>query len=300
VYVQAPPDGIYDFDFVARPPTGMAIQVILPIFAGINVEHFPADLRGVRVHASNNAVEKLVTSPPTKPVITDLPLPGKSLEKELIDNKGGEKAVSDTPIKPIVPEIKGAASEIGGPTAKASFEKTHTKFENDKVTIKAEKEFAHDKPVLQDGKNIIKEFKEHVKEVKEHVKDSKDIKEVKEKDKDLIDGPGANPGGIVKVQKDKDKEKDVAEGPGGGIDTMTVLTHLANRLTEIEATLASGGPFIRREERPDVGGAAATGPAAEGEGGSEPRNAGGGAAGATADATKRDDGGPGRKDKDKR
>ncbi|MBW4420649.1 MAG: hypothetical protein KME13_15670 [Myxacorys californica WJT36-NPBG1] len=48
VYVQAPPDCIYDFEFVATPPTDPAAQVITPIVAKYR---FPAQgLRGVRVN----------------------------------------------------------------------------------------------------------------------------------------------------------------------------------------------------------------------------------------------------------
>lgn len=47
-YVQAPPDCIYDFEFMATPPKGAAAQVITPIFVK---QRFPAQqLRGVRVN----------------------------------------------------------------------------------------------------------------------------------------------------------------------------------------------------------------------------------------------------------
>lgn len=62
VYVQAPPDGIYDFDFVADPPMGPAGQIVLPI-VGANTWHdYPQDLKGVRVHASVNKKEQPLSS----------------------------------------------------------------------------------------------------------------------------------------------------------------------------------------------------------------------------------------------
>lgn len=54
-YVQAPPDGIYDFDFVAAPPKDVAAQVITPITVKYVWKAFSEDLRGVRVHASRNS-----------------------------------------------------------------------------------------------------------------------------------------------------------------------------------------------------------------------------------------------------
>ncbi len=55
VYVQAPPDGIYDFDFVAQKPDGIVAQVITPIVANHTLREVPENLKGVRVHASLNA-----------------------------------------------------------------------------------------------------------------------------------------------------------------------------------------------------------------------------------------------------
>lgn len=57
VYVMPPPDGIYDFDFVATPPCGIAIQVILPITASHHWRAYPQDLKGVRIHASAGSLE---------------------------------------------------------------------------------------------------------------------------------------------------------------------------------------------------------------------------------------------------
>jgi hypothetical protein len=60
IHIQPPPDGIHDFDFVADPPTGPAPQVISPIQATYTWEAFPEGVKGVRVHASQNAVTALL------------------------------------------------------------------------------------------------------------------------------------------------------------------------------------------------------------------------------------------------
>lgn len=51
-----PEDGIQDLDFLATPPTGMALTVLLPISADITLD-MVAWLKGVRVHSAHNAVE---------------------------------------------------------------------------------------------------------------------------------------------------------------------------------------------------------------------------------------------------
>lgn len=63
VYIQFPPDGIQDFDFVADPPKGTVIQVVLPIAASELWENPPLDLlKGVRVHSATNSIEASVES----------------------------------------------------------------------------------------------------------------------------------------------------------------------------------------------------------------------------------------------
>lgn len=53
-YVQAPPDGIYDFDFVATPP-----EISAPVISPIRVRTIiPGEgIKGIRVHASLNSKE---------------------------------------------------------------------------------------------------------------------------------------------------------------------------------------------------------------------------------------------------
>ncbi|GAB6263214.1 hypothetical protein PSSHI_34580 [Photobacterium sp. R1] len=61
VYVVAPLDGIYEFDFVATPPEGFAAEAIMPVEANFIMQSVPSDLKGIRVYASSNQLEKLLT-----------------------------------------------------------------------------------------------------------------------------------------------------------------------------------------------------------------------------------------------
>lgn len=56
VYVTPPDDGILEFDLVGTPPSGIALQMVIPVSAEISM---PLDLwvEGVRVIASNNVIE---------------------------------------------------------------------------------------------------------------------------------------------------------------------------------------------------------------------------------------------------
>lgn len=54
IYIQAPPDDIYEFDFVANPPEGTAAQVVTPIQATYVWQSLPTGLKGVRIHAATN------------------------------------------------------------------------------------------------------------------------------------------------------------------------------------------------------------------------------------------------------
>jgi hypothetical protein len=58
VYIQFPADGIQDFDFVADPPKELAQQVISHVAASQTWANPPMhQLKGVRVHSANNAIE---------------------------------------------------------------------------------------------------------------------------------------------------------------------------------------------------------------------------------------------------
>ena len=56
-YVQRPPDGIYDVTALGTPPDGIAAQHLDRVEFRYRWTGFPADLRGVRVHANGNSIE---------------------------------------------------------------------------------------------------------------------------------------------------------------------------------------------------------------------------------------------------
>ena len=60
VYVQPPPDGIWEFSFYAEPPEGTSRPVVTPIEATYVMKEVPGGLKGVRVHAATNSVETLL------------------------------------------------------------------------------------------------------------------------------------------------------------------------------------------------------------------------------------------------
>jgi hypothetical protein len=62
IYVQPPPNGIYDFDFYATPPSGPTTQVLSLISASYLMEPMPNSLKGVEVHASNNSQVALLSA----------------------------------------------------------------------------------------------------------------------------------------------------------------------------------------------------------------------------------------------
>ena len=52
-----PPDGLLGFDFVAEPPDGIAMMVILPVAASFQIEGGIADsIKGFRVYSANNDI----------------------------------------------------------------------------------------------------------------------------------------------------------------------------------------------------------------------------------------------------
>ena len=55
VYITPPEDGIWDFDFLAQAPAGMAADVVTPILA-VQASDAPDWVKGVRVHAANGAI----------------------------------------------------------------------------------------------------------------------------------------------------------------------------------------------------------------------------------------------------
>jgi hypothetical protein len=57
VYIQPPPDGIYDFDFVATPPDGPSGDALTPITSEEYTMPAPKGFRGIRIHAETNKME---------------------------------------------------------------------------------------------------------------------------------------------------------------------------------------------------------------------------------------------------
>ena len=57
VYVQPPPDGIWEFSFYAEPPEGTPCPVVTPIEATYVMKKVPEGLKGVRVRSETNSVE---------------------------------------------------------------------------------------------------------------------------------------------------------------------------------------------------------------------------------------------------
>lgn len=62
-YPSFPQDGIQDFDFVANPPVGAAADAITPVIATIEISDFPMELKGIRIHAEEGSIERLLTEP---------------------------------------------------------------------------------------------------------------------------------------------------------------------------------------------------------------------------------------------
>jgi hypothetical protein len=56
LYLVPPADGVWDFDFVGKAPSGIVGQVVLQVYASIVVP-MPRWLRGVRVHAKTNTID---------------------------------------------------------------------------------------------------------------------------------------------------------------------------------------------------------------------------------------------------
>lgn len=60
VFVSAPTDGVWEYDFVAMPPRGMATQVITPITAEDTWADYPSQsLVGVRVYGEGSGIKEI-------------------------------------------------------------------------------------------------------------------------------------------------------------------------------------------------------------------------------------------------
>lgn len=68
IYVQPPPDGIWDFVFVADPPSGLALDVISHISATYVWTLTGNSFQGVRVHSATNTLVEKVTKESHSPI----------------------------------------------------------------------------------------------------------------------------------------------------------------------------------------------------------------------------------------
>jgi hypothetical protein len=59
-YISPPPDGIWDFDFFADPPAGVALDVVVPVHAS-RFTHSADWVRGIRVHAGQDGSQHVET-----------------------------------------------------------------------------------------------------------------------------------------------------------------------------------------------------------------------------------------------
>jgi hypothetical protein len=64
-FEQPPPDGIYDFDLVAEPPSGIDLPVVMPIETEYKLKQIPNNLKGIRVHTSTNVKEAKINEEKT-------------------------------------------------------------------------------------------------------------------------------------------------------------------------------------------------------------------------------------------
>jgi hypothetical protein len=110
IHIQPPPDGIYDFDFVADPPIGPAPQVISSIRATYTWEDLPEGVKGARIHASQNA----------KTVLLDMTRPDRQPNRFILGDCDGVTRIE------YYPRALGPLGERGeeeaGEAAQARFE----------------------------------------------------------------------------------------------------------------------------------------------------------------------------------
>lgn len=60
VYIQPPEDGIWEYDFVADPPSGPSPDVVTPIEAQTVRTSIPDGLKGIRVKGETNSAEAML------------------------------------------------------------------------------------------------------------------------------------------------------------------------------------------------------------------------------------------------
>jgi hypothetical protein len=121
IFIQPPPDGIYEFDFVADPPDGFPAQVITPIEAVYVWDNFPEGIKGVRVHASQNSKTALLHDsghPDRQPTVYRLNTPNNATRVTFFPQELGPLGQGETGV---------AALEYDGPQG-------HRRFRGDEIT----------------------------------------------------------------------------------------------------------------------------------------------------------------------
>lgn len=91
IYIQPPLDGIYEFDFVAEPPEGIAAPALASIEANFRLESIPTNLRGVKIYASTNSqVALLEESSKEKTICVKGTLTDEGVECQTLRTAEGE------------------------------------------------------------------------------------------------------------------------------------------------------------------------------------------------------------------
>lgn len=99
VYIAPPADGIWDFDFIATAPNGIALTVISPISATETIYPKPSWCTGVRVHAGSNAMTngETMLEPATVKTFNWVPFPLGRNAVELMNEGEGTDGVDCFP-----------------------------------------------------------------------------------------------------------------------------------------------------------------------------------------------------------
>lgn len=71
IYFVPPADGIWDMDMVASSPSGIALQVVLPVGPAVAFVARPSWCKGIRIHAAENSVESPLIEEPVGLVNVD-------------------------------------------------------------------------------------------------------------------------------------------------------------------------------------------------------------------------------------
>ena len=61
IYITFPADGVQEFDFVADPPTGHALWVMSPIHVIADIQGYPSEWKGIRIHTATNKLEQPIS-----------------------------------------------------------------------------------------------------------------------------------------------------------------------------------------------------------------------------------------------